>query len=83
MRNLMALYGALPGTSAQFTQYKAFTDTNANSIWPNDQETGYEFGARWQAPLDSADAARQNSALDALVAAAAMQGSGFLCRAGE
>ena len=32
MRNLMALYGALPGTSAQFTQYKAFTDTNANSI---------------------------------------------------
>jgi predicted alpha-1,6-mannanase (GH76 family) len=73
MRNLMALYSALPSTSAQIAQYKAFAETNANSIWTSDQATGYEFGALWQGPFDSADATRQSSALDALVAAAAMQ----------
>jgi predicted alpha-1,6-mannanase (GH76 family) len=73
MRNLMALYGALPSTSAQSAQYKAFAETNANSIWTNDQAAGYEFGAHWEGPFDSADATRQSSALDALVAAAAMQ----------
>ncbi len=73
MRNLMALYSALPATSAQSTQYKAFAKANADSIWTNDQATGYEFGAHWQGPFDSADATRQSSALDALVAAAAMQ----------
>jgi len=73
MRNLMALYSALPSTSAQISQYKAFAETNANSIWTSDQATGYEFGAHWEGPFDSADATRQSSALDALVAAAAMQ----------
>jgi predicted alpha-1,6-mannanase (GH76 family) len=73
MRNLMTLYSALPSTSAQSAQYKAFAQSNANSIWTNDQAAGYEFGAHWEGPFDSADATRQSSALDALVAAAGMK----------
>jgi hypothetical protein len=73
MRNLMVLYAALPTTGTQDAQYKSFTDANANSIWTNDQAAGYEFGGIWQGPFDSADATRQSSALDALVAAISMQ----------
>ena len=73
MRNLMTLYIALPATSGQAQQYKSFADTNANSIWYNDQGTNDEFGAYWQGPFDSGDATRQTSALDAIIAAAAMQ----------
>lgn len=73
MRNLMTLYAALPSTSTQAVQYKSFVDANANSIWTNDQGSGNEFGFLWQGPFDSADAIRQSSALDTLVAAAAMQ----------
>ncbi|MDR5725832.1 MAG: glycoside hydrolase family 76 protein [Terriglobia bacterium] len=68
VRNLMALYAAAPNP-----QFKTFVDSNANSIWTNDQGPKYQFGALWQGPFDSADATRQTSALDALVAAAAMQ----------
>jgi predicted alpha-1,6-mannanase (GH76 family) len=68
LRNLMALYGATPNP-----QYKSFADTNANSIWANDRNADYQFGALWQGPFDSADATRQTSALDALISAAAMQ----------
>ena len=67
-RNLMYLYGAAPDP-----RYKAFADANANSIWTHDQGPKHQFGALWQGPFDSADATRQTSALDALVAAAAMQ----------
>lgn len=67
MRNLMALYAVAPNT-----QFKTFADTNAHSIWTNDNETT-RFGALWQGPIDSTDAARQTSALDALIAAAAMK----------
>jgi predicted alpha-1,6-mannanase (GH76 family) len=73
LRNLMALYAVLPATSSQAQQYKSFADANANSIWYNDQGASNEFGAYWQGPFDSADATRQTSALDALIAAAAMQ----------
>lgn len=73
MRNLMVLYQALPGTSAQATQYRSFADANAQSIWLNDRNSGNELGGLWQGPFDSADATRQTSALDALIAAAAMQ----------
>lgn len=73
MRNLMALYAALPATGTQAQQYKTFADANANSIWYNDQGTSNAFGAYWQGPFDSADATRQTSALDAIIAAAAMQ----------
>jgi predicted alpha-1,6-mannanase (GH76 family) len=71
LRNLMALYGAVP--SAQSAPYKTFAETNASSIWSNDQGPGVEFGGYWQGPFDSGDATRQTSALDALIAAAAMQ----------
>ncbi len=68
VRNLMALYAAMPNP-----QYKRFIDANATSIWTRDQGPNHQFGALWQGPFDSADATRQTSALDALVAAAAMQ----------
>ncbi len=68
LRNLMALYAAAPNP-----QYKAFAETNAASILANDRNAGSQFGALWQGPFDSADATRQTSALDALIAAAAMQ----------
>ena len=73
MRNLMELYQAIPGTSAQAAQYRSFADANAQSIWSNDRNSGNELGGLWQGPFDSADATRQTSALDALIAAAAMQ----------
>jgi predicted alpha-1,6-mannanase (GH76 family) len=66
-RNLMALYNAAPNA-----QYKTFIDANANSIWANDQESDYQFGAVWQGPFDSGDATRETSALDVLIAAAEM-----------
>jgi predicted alpha-1,6-mannanase (GH76 family) len=68
VRNVMALYQAAPKV-----QYKTFVDANANSIWTNDQGPNYEFGAVWQGPFDSADATRQTSALDALIAAIQIQ----------
>lgn len=67
LRNLMALYAAAP--SAQF---KSFADANADCIWANDNSAP-RFGALWQGPVDSTDATCQTSALDALVAAAAMK----------
>ncbi|HXS14264.1 MAG TPA: glycoside hydrolase family 76 protein [Acidobacteriaceae bacterium] len=67
LRNLATLYAAAP--SAQF---KSFADANADSIWTNDN-SATRFGALWQGPVDSTDATRQTSALDALVAAAAMK----------
>lgn len=69
MRNLMALYAVAPNHS-----YRQFIDTNVNSILTNDRKTGYEFGALWQGPFDSADSTRQTSALDALIAGVAAEG---------
>lgn len=68
LRNLMALYVADADP-----RYQAFADANAKSIVANDQGPNCEFGALWQGSFDSADATRQTSALDALIAAAAMQ----------
>jgi predicted alpha-1,6-mannanase (GH76 family) len=68
LRNLMALYAEVPDQ-----RYKTFAEANANSILARDEGTGARFGALWQGPFDSADATRQTSALDALIAAAAMQ----------
>ena len=67
-RNLMALNDAYPQTT-----YKTFIDNNADSIWANDQGPNYQLGLSWSGPFDRADASRQSSALDALVAAAEMQ----------
>jgi predicted alpha-1,6-mannanase (GH76 family) len=68
LRNLMALYAVAPAA-----QYKKFADANAKSILAHDEASGEQFGALWQGPFDSADGTRQTSALDALIAAAAMQ----------
>jgi predicted alpha-1,6-mannanase (GH76 family) len=72
LRNLMALYAAAPDA-----QYKSFAEANADSILAHDQDAashdGTLWGALWQGPFDKADAARQTSALDALIAAFAMQ----------
>jgi predicted alpha-1,6-mannanase (GH76 family) len=68
MRNLMALYAAAPDP-----RYKAFADANAASIIANDQGDDWQLGGLWQGPFDSGDATRQTSALDALIAAAAME----------
>jgi len=68
MRNLMALNAAAPSL-----QYKAFADANAGKIVASDQGPGWEFGGLWQGPFDAGDATRQTSAIDALLAAAAME----------
>jgi len=68
MRNLMALYAAAPNP-----EYKTFADANASCIVANDQGPDWEFGGLWQGPFDSGDATRQTSAVDALLAAAAME----------
>lgn len=73
VRNLLTLYQALPDSDAHRERYRKFVDASAASIWANDQSKLHEFGAVWQGPFDSGDAARQASALDALIAAASMQ----------
>jgi predicted alpha-1,6-mannanase (GH76 family) len=52
--------------------YKAFVLKNADSIWSNNRNPNNQFGLMWQGPLDSADAVRQSSAMDALNAAVAI-----------
>ena len=52
--------------------YRAFILANAHSIWNKDKNAADQFGLRWAGPFDRADAARQSSALDALIAAAAL-----------
>ncbi|HEY1986140.1 MAG TPA: glycoside hydrolase family 76 protein [Terracidiphilus sp.] len=66
-RNLMRLYRTVPSPA-----YLSFAGKNADSIWKTDQGANYSFGLIWSGPFDSADAARQSSALDAIVAAAMM-----------
>jgi predicted alpha-1,6-mannanase (GH76 family) len=68
MRNLVRLNRVAPNA-----QYKSFADTNADSIWSNDQGANHQFGDHWQGPFDSGDGTRQTSALDALIAAVEMQ----------
>jgi predicted alpha-1,6-mannanase (GH76 family) len=68
LRNLAVLEKAAPQPS-----YKAFILANADSILKNDQGANHQFGLLWEGPFDQADGTRQTSALDAIVAAAAMQ----------
>ncbi|HZQ41903.1 MAG TPA: glycoside hydrolase family 76 protein [Acidobacteriaceae bacterium] len=79
MRGLMALNAVAPSYA-----YQTFIDNNANSIWstaqgPNSNcPSQYEFGVVWDAACDQADAIRQTSAVDALLAAVAVRGSAFV-----
>ena len=52
--------------------YRAFIVRNARSIWTSSRNDRDQFGLSWAGPFDRADAARQSSALDALIAAAAL-----------
>lgn len=67
MRNLMRLYNSAPHSA-----YRSFAESNADSILKKDQDLHHFFGLVWSGPFDSADAARQSSALDAIIAAAEM-----------
>lgn len=71
MRNLAALYNVAPGEER--ARYRTFAERNVESILSKDVGPSGQFGGNWQGPFDSGDATRQTSALDALIAAAAMQ----------
>ena len=55
-------------------EYRAFILANASCVWANNTNADSQFGMVWTGPFDQADAARQSSALDALIAAAALSG---------
>jgi predicted alpha-1,6-mannanase (GH76 family) len=55
--------------------YSAFILANAGSILDHSQNAANQFGLRWAGPFDRADVARQSSAVDALIAAAALTGT--------
>jgi predicted alpha-1,6-mannanase (GH76 family) len=67
VRHLSAFSGYLPAPG-----YRDFILRNACSIWTNDRNGENQFGLCWGGPFDTADASRQSSALDALIAAAAV-----------
>jgi predicted alpha-1,6-mannanase (GH76 family) len=56
--------------------YRAFILANADSVWDNARNSADQFGLRWGGPFDRADASRQASALEAIIAAAALTGRG-------
>jgi hypothetical protein len=67
MRNLARLANTVnPGAAAP---YIAFIRNNVRSILANDRNTINQLGYAWTGPFDTADAARQSSALDAINAA--------------
>lgn len=68
LRNLMALQQEAPDP-----HYKGFAQANAASIWHNSRALHDQFGQVWSGPFTTGDAGSQSSALDAFVAAAAMQ----------
>ena len=62
-RNLMIL-----NERVSLKGYKAFVRKNAELIWTKDRNGEDQLGIFWGGPFDMADAARQSSALDLLVA---------------
>lgn len=50
--------------------YFNFLFTNAHSVWFNDRNAADQLGLKWTGPFDSADAARQSSAIMAVSALA-------------
>jgi len=55
--------------------YRKFIEFNAKSILEKDSNNIGQLGFWWGGPFDTADAARQSSALDLLVAAEALKRS--------
>lgn len=68
-RNLKKLQAARPSD-----QWKAFLETNAQSVWNNDLnvDAGCKNGVYWAGPYATADASSQSSALDCINAALAV-----------
>jgi predicted alpha-1,6-mannanase (GH76 family) len=64
MRNLGFLYEA-----TRKSAYADFIRKNADSIWTNARNADNQIGLKWYAKFDLADAARQSSAIEALLAA--------------
>jgi predicted alpha-1,6-mannanase (GH76 family) len=50
--------------------YRSFILANADSLWDNARNEADQLGLRWGGPFDQADASRQASALEVLIAAA-------------
>jgi len=53
--------------------YESFIEKNADALWENARGPNFQLAERWSGPFDSANAASQTSALDALVGAATIQ----------
>lgn len=69
MRNLVYLHETQNKQS-----YQDFITKNADSIWLNDRNSANQVGTAWTGPFNSANAANQSSAQDALNAAIAYGG---------
>jgi predicted alpha-1,6-mannanase (GH76 family) len=54
--------------------YRACILANADSVLASAANPAGQFGLRWAGPFDEADASRQSSALEVLIAAAAVTG---------
>ncbi|OTB08205.1 glycoside hydrolase family 76 protein [Hypoxylon sp. CI-4A] len=67
MRNLRYLQEAAP-----MDAIKNFLLTNADTIWSKNRNSQNELGGTWEGPYTNATAGTQSSALDVLVAAAAV-----------
>ncbi|MFB9902795.1 glycoside hydrolase family 76 protein [Allokutzneria oryzae] len=52
--------------------YRAFLASSAQSLWTTSRNSANQIGLSWTGPFDTADAARQSSAQDALNAAVAV-----------
>ena len=68
VRNLVLLEKAHPDPA-----YESFIERNADTLWNDAQGPNTQLAERWSGPFDSANAASQTSALDALVSAARLQ----------
>jgi predicted alpha-1,6-mannanase (GH76 family) len=65
IRNLGYLYRTVNKPT-----YKAFILKNVDSMWAQNRNSANQFGLCWNGSFDSADAARQSAAMDALNASA-------------
>jgi predicted alpha-1,6-mannanase (GH76 family) len=66
VRNLCEFYARVPRPA-----YRDFILHNARSVW-NNRNADDQFGLCWAGPFDTADASRQTSGLEALIAAVAV-----------